>query len=186
MKHKFLALTTAFAVLVLALAGCNSGTTSTPADPVKIAVAINVGTSAAVAVGFVAIPDQTEADQIATLTAKVLDENVLPLLNGDEAALINGLQSLLNLKAFDDPKLAKAKLVLEAGMPILEAYLPSDLLDKPINKIPADVKSYLVAFFSGARDGISNYLGNKSISRGMMKKKDFLNYADLRTKLGKK
>ena len=184
MKQAFIGSAVAMAVLVLALAGCNSGTT-TPPDPAKIATAIKVGTGAVVAVGFVAIPDQAEADQIATLAAKVLDENILPLLNGDEAALINGLESLLEMKAFDDPKLEKAKLVLEAGLPILEAYLPPDLLDGQVSKIPPDVKAYLIAFFEGARDGIGNYLGNKSIRKGLTKK-GFLDYHDLRMKLGKK
>jgi len=171
----------ALAVLMLALSGCSDA----PPDPAKIAVAIKVGTTSAVAVGFVAIPDKAEADQIATLSAKVLDENVLPLLNGDEAALVNGLKSLLELKAFDDPKLAKAKLVLEAGLPILEAYLPPDLLDKPVNKIPPDVRQYITSFFEGARNGISAYLSNKSIPKGFSKK-GFVNYLDLRAKLSSK
>lgn len=166
------------AILGLGLVGC--GTTTTPADPAKIALAIKTGTTAATAVGFVAIPDAAEATQIAILTKKVLDENVLPILNGDEAGLVAGLESILELKAFDNPKLAKAKLVLEAGLPILEAYLPPDLVDKPVDKIPADVKAYLIAFFEGARDGTANYLDS---SRGV---KGFSNYADLRAKLSAK
>lgn len=185
MKQKtFFASAAAAAVLIFAIAGCGTDPNNPP-DPAKIATAIKVGTGAAVAVGFVAIPNEQEANEIATLTAKILDENVLPLLAGDEAAIVNGLQSLLELKAFDDPRLEKAKLVLEAGLPILEAYLPPDLLDKPVDKIPADVKAYLTAFFEGARDGIANYLGNKSIPRSKMMKKGFLNYADLRAKLNK-
>jgi len=167
------------ALLGLGLVGCGSSTT--PADPAKISVAIKVGTSAATSIGFVAIPDPVEAIEVATLTRKVLDENILPLLNGDETALIAGLEAILELKAFDDPKLAKAKLILEAGLSILESYLPPDILDAPLSKIPPDVKLYLLAFFEGARDGADNYLGNK-VPKGL-KTKGFANYGELRAKL---
>lgn len=171
----------AMLALALIVAGCNSSTTTTPPDPAKIANAIQVGTQSAVAIGFVAIPDAAQANQVATLAQQVLTENVLPILNGDNAGLVSGLDDLLSLKAFNDPKLAKAKLVLEAGLPILQAYLPADVAHT--GNIPPDIKAYLIAFFQGASDGIAGYLGN---SKAMRSAKDFSSYADLRAKLSAK
>lgn len=182
MKRSPLFLSLFVVSMLLSQSGCDS-TPSTPEDKIsKISTAINLGTQTAVAIGFVAIPDATQANQVATLSAKVLDENVLPLLDGDEAALIAGLKSLLSLKAFDDPKLAKAKLLLEAGLPLLESYLPPDLADQQLDKLPADAKAYLAAFFKGARAGIGDYLAGSP--RGL--NKGFTSYADLRAKLAAK
>lgn len=165
---------------ILMLSGCDNP----PPSPEKIAALINMGAASTIAIGFVAIPDAAEANQIASLSLKVLDENILPLLNGDEEGLVNGLKSILELKAFDDPKLAKAKLVLQAGLPLLESYLPADLAEQGLEKIPADVKAYLTAFFEGARTGMASYLGSRTVSRGTPR--GFSNYADLRAKLSAK
>lgn len=143
--------------LCLTLSGCNAGT-GTNTDPSKVSNLIQMGTSTAVAMGFIAIPDQAEATQIATLTEKTIDTEVLPILNGDEAGLIAGLQQILTLKAFNDPSLAKAKAILSAAIPLLDAYLPPDVLSGQTNKIPADVKAYLLAFFTGASQGCADFL----------------------------
>lgn len=170
MKYSLLA---CLAAALLFVQGCES-------NPQTTASVIQAGTATAISLGFVAIPNASEANDIATKTIKVLDENVLPILNGDEAGLVAGLKSILELKAFDDPKLAKAKLVLEAAMPLMVAYLPPDILDQQLDKVPDDVKGYLTAFFQGAHDGLQNYLGGKDMKRG------FSNYADLRAKLSAK
>ena len=164
---------------VILLSGCSTPTN--PPDPAKIAGLIKLGTSTAISIGLVAIPDAAEAKTVAELSAKVLDENVLPILNGDPDALANALKSLLELKAFDDPRLAKAKLIMEVGLPLLENYLPADVLSGQADKIPPDVKAYLVGFFEGARDGISSYLGGRAIAH-----RDFSSFDDLRKKLSAK
>lgn len=176
----------ALALLVpIFLVGCGGGTTD-PTNPdakiEKIATSIKLGTSTTVSIGLLVIQDQEEAKVVATLAQKVLDENVLPILNGDEAGLVDGLKSLLELKAFDDPKLAKIKLLLEAGLPLLEANLPPNLVDQGIGKIPPDVKVYLTAFFTGAKEGLDNYLGNRA-PKGL---RGFSSYQDLRAKLNAK
>jgi hypothetical protein len=174
----------AAALVLLSINGCTSSTT--PPDPAKIAALIKVGTSSTVSIGLVAIPDATEANEVATLSAKVLDENILPLLAGDEEGLVNGLKSLLELKAFEDPKLAKFKLIVEVGLPILEGYLPPDLVDQPLDKMPPNVRAYLVAFFQGVRDGVAAYQGNSRALRSKFAKQGFNDYADLRAKLNAK
>lgn len=166
---------------IVALTGCEPAPPTTPEDKIaKIAQAIRMGTSATVAIGLVAIPNPEEATLTATEAARALDESVMPLLNGDEAGLIEGLRRILELKAFDDPKLEKVKLILETGLPLLESYLPENLADQQLEKLPADAKAYIVAFFTGAREGIANYLSTT---------KDFgkrsINYKDLREKLAK-
>lgn len=181
MKTKYTLLAILFAaVLGIGIVGCNSGTTTTPTDPAKVANIIQIGTTDAVALGLVAVPDAAEATQIATLAEQVLDQNVLPVLNGDNAGLVSGLGDILALNAFNDPKLSKVKLVLEAAMPILEAYLPPDVAHA--GSIPPDVKAYLLSFFTGARQGISNYLGGKAMAKGLAER-DFASYQDLRAKL---
>lgn len=180
---------TAFAVLFLAAIlfvapGCNNSTT--PADPAatqtRIEGAIETGSSAAVSIGLVAIPDPVEANNIATLAGAAIDNNVMPILNGDNAGLIAGLNQILTLSAFNDPKLAKAKLVLEAAMPIVLAYLPPDVAHA--TSIPDNVKGDLVAFFKGAREGITNYQATGT--KDMKAERDFVDYADLRKKLSAK
>src|ERR1051325_1252711 len=117
MKLKFALPAFALAAAMIAaisLSGCNNGGTPTLPDPAKIANLIEVGTSGTVALGFVAIPDAAQAADIAKLAEGVIDTSVLPVLNGDNARLAASLDSILSLKAFDDPKLVKVKLVLEA------------------------------------------------------------------------
>lgn len=127
----------------------------------KISQAIKIGTRNIVGIGLVAVPDEAEARRIAELTAKALDENVLPVLHGDNEGLVNGLKSLLELKAFDDPGLAKIKLILEMGLPLLENYLPPGITEQALSKVPDDVRAYMTAFFEGARAGIADYLGGE-------------------------
>lgn len=176
---------TVLGAIMLVISGCEPSTPTTPEEKTeKIARAIKLGTSTVTSIGLVAVPNADEASQIATLAAKVLDENVLPLLNGDEEAIVSGLNALLELKAFDDPRLEKVKLILETGLPLLESYLPEDLLEKPLDKMPADVKAYLKAFFEGARDGIANYQGGRGLKRGFKSGKQ-IDFAELRMKLNK-
>lgn len=160
MKH--ISLLVATMCLVLA-SGCDS---TTPPDPAKIASSIRLGTSAVTAIGLVAIPNVEEADRIASLAAQVLDNEVLPLLTGDEGALAAGLSDLLTLSAFDKPELVKLRLILEAALPLLEAYLPTNLIDDQLGKIKPDVRAYVEAFFNGIRDGIAMYQGGKAFGKG--------------------
>lgn len=163
LKLALFAIPAALAMLAcVTLSGCNNGPTPNPnptpmPDP-KVVSLIKTGVSTAVSMGFVAIPDQAEATQIATATKKAVETSVLPILNGDDAGIVAGLQQILALKAFDDPSLAKAKAILEAALPLLEVYLPPDVLSGQTNKIPADVKAYLIAFFTGVDQGCTNYL----------------------------
>ena len=169
----------ALLAMTLMLSGC------TPPTPAQIAPAIQAGTSISVSLGLVAIPDKVEADEVATVALDVLNDEVLPILNGDEAGLASGLQKVLELKAFDNPKLVKVKLILEAALPLLEGNLPVDLLDKPLEKLNPDVKAYLLAFFTGARDGLENYLGGRALPRQRLNglERPVLNYTELRERL---
>lgn len=178
--------------LVLALAcsmlvpGCSKPTDQPPVtveDKIaKNAKIIRMGSEAIVSVGLVAIPNPAEAELVAKEAARVLDENVIPLLEGDEQALVDGLRRVLSLSIFDDnPKLAKLKMILEMGLPMLNEYIPADLADNVTDKIPADAKAYLVAFFTGARSGIANYLAD--IAPVDTRVPRSVNLADLRKKL---
>jgi hypothetical protein len=154
--------TLAIAAVVLSLFGCNdSPTVSDAARIEKTSRIIKLGSSTATSIGLVAIPKVDEADNIAREIRDVLDQNVLPILGGDEAGLASGLGKLLTLEFLNDPKYAKAKLLLSSALPLLQSNLPDDLLDKPLTKVPADVKAYLTAFFTGVRDGASSYLGDR-------------------------
>lgn len=165
------------AVLLLA-PGCGetSGTITPEQQIAKTAQLINMGTSSATAIGLVAVPDKADADKVAAMLKDVLATSVLPILNGDEAGIAAGLQKILTLEAFNDPKLAKAKAILETAIPLLKKQLPTDLLDKATGKISPDVVAYVKAFFTGVNDGVTAYLG----SRGDV------NYQALRDKLAAK
>jgi len=165
------------AVLMLA-PGCGETPGSiTPQQQIeKTAQLINMGTSSATAIGLVAVPDKAEADKVAVLIKEILSTSVLPILNGDEAGITAGLQKILTLDMFNDPKLAKAKLILETAIPLLKTQLPADLLDKATGKIRADVVAYVKAFFNGVNEGVNAYLG----SRG-----NGIDYTKLRADLAK-
>lgn len=184
------------AVLVLAITvGCSSTGGSTTAtstgtgtgiDPATVSTLIQSGTETAVALGMVAIPDQTEANNIATLAEQVIDQNVLPALNGNTSSVTNGLQEILSLNAFSsNPNLAKVKMVLEAAMPILQNYIPAGLLTVPLSQVPPNVLANVKGFFVGARAGLADYLGKTIASKGFGTR-DFTSYADLRAKLSAK
>jgi len=160
-------------LLTMFLSGCDS---STKPDPNQLAPLIKSGTSVAVSLGMVAVPSNEEAVKAAKEALSALDQNVLPILNGDEQGLVNGLQKILTLEALNKPGLDKVKLVLETAMPLLKKYLPANLADNAVGKIPPDVKLYIVAFFEGAREGLQNYIGEGQ--RGSY-------YQDLRAKLAK-
>jgi hypothetical protein len=150
---------------MLAMSGCRNKDDDDPPkpDPAKISRIIKLGASTATSIGLVAVPKPEEADKIARELREVLDTSVLPILAGDEAGLAAGLGKLLKLEFLNDPKFAKAKLLLSSALPLLQANLPDDLLEKPLTKVPADIKSYLTAFFVGVRDGASAYLGDRDL-----------------------
>jgi hypothetical protein len=169
--------------LMLVASGCNK-----PSEPVseqdriaKNSRVIEKGTASVVSIGLLAVPNPDEADLIAKEAARVLDENVLPLLAGDEQGLVAGLQRLLDLSVFDgNPQLSKIKLILEMGLPLLDEYLPPNLADNATSKLPADAKAYLNAFFKGARKGLADYLGDPE--RGLKRAKN-VDFDELRKKL---
>jgi hypothetical protein len=158
----------ALAVIVL-ITGCETGTTTPTQKIAEVAKAIRIGTSAATSIGFLAIPNKAEADEIAALTADALKTNVIPLLQGDEQALVGGLGKLLDLSVFDNPKLAKVKLLLGTALPLLQKNLPDTLIESATNKLRPDAKAYLEAFFTGALDGTEAYLGTPQGSRAAPK-----------------
>lgn len=174
--------TVGFAVmagLVLVLSGCYE--TADPAQKVeRISKTIKVSTSSAMALGLTAVPDVAEADEIATATVGVMDETVWPILNGDESGFVAALSKLRDLSILDNPKLAKAKLLLEKILPLLEVNLPDDLAEKATEKIPADAKAYITAFFAGVYNGAKAYLGDTGGMRGGKE------YSELRAKLAAK
>jgi len=176
------------AVAMLVLPGCkgttNSGTTppvdqATEAQKIaRIAGLIEMGANTATAIGLVAIPKEDEANQVATQIVQALDGQpggaggILPLLAGDEQVLINNLSYVLSLNFMDNnPILVKAKLLITSFLPLLQSQLPPNLLDQQLVKIPADIKAYMTAFFTGVRNGAAGYLGMASRSN----KKDALN-----------
>lgn len=162
--------------LVLALNGCTSGSNTPEEKIASISKTIKVSTQSAVALGLVAVPDEANADTIARETIKVMDESVWPILNGDEAGFIAALGHLRDLSVFDKPELAKMKLILEKALVILEANLPDDLAEKATDKIPADARAYITAFFEGTYNGAKTYLGEGDLKGG-------LEYKELRQKL---
>jgi len=149
------------AVLLLA-PGCGetSGSVTPEQQIAKTAQLINMGASSMTAIGLVAVKAE-DADKVATMLKDVLGTSVLPILNGDEAGIGAGLEKILALEAFNDPKLAKAKAILETAIPLLKSKLPKDLLDKATGKVPADVLAYTKAFFTGVNDGVNAYLGSR-------------------------
>jgi hypothetical protein len=149
-------------VLGLVMSGCDGTPPLTDAEKVaKTSQIIKLGASTATSIGLVAVPNAEEANTIAAELIEVLDESVLPILSGDEAGLAAGLDKLLMLNFLNDPKLAKAKLLLLSALPLLESNLPGNLLDQQLTKVPEDIKAYLTAFFTGVRDGASAYLGDR-------------------------
>jgi len=150
-------LTVVLFLALFPLSGCQNN--SAPADPTTVAALIQAGTDTAVALGMMAVPNDVEANQACTEALGVLDDNILPLLKGDEAALANGLQKILALEAFNNPKLSKVKLILDMALPLLQKHVPSNLVDNQLTKIDPNVKLYITAFFQGARQGLADYLG---------------------------
>jgi hypothetical protein len=176
-------------LLATSLVGCK-GTTGPGPDGGAVvdqftidntAKLIKVGTSATIAIALVAIPKEDEAKSIALEAKQVLEGSVIPILKGDEAGLVNGLKKILSLEIFDSyPKLAKYVLLLQVAMPMLQSKIPADLLDKPLTKVPPDVKAYVTAFFEGADDGVNIYLGGRA--RGL-KAPPQIDFQELRKKL---
>lgn len=162
----------------------DTGTGTTPTAPVdnspQIADDIQRATATAIPLGLMVIPDQAEATQVATLADQVIKTNILPILNGDPAGLVAAIPEILSLNAFNDPKLAKIKMLLEAALPFATKYIPPEVLNGTAGKIPPNVKLYLLAFFNGAHEGLSTYLGT---AKGEMSAKDFKTWAELRAKL---
>lgn len=177
MYKKVLLTSVCLLAMLFAVPSCTNG--DDPATKIqKVSMAIRIGTSAATSIGFVAIPNEVEADEIAIIAIGVLEDSILPLLAGDEAGIIEGLERLLDLSVFDNPKLEKLRLIVETALPLLSGNLPDDLLDKQLTKLPEDVKAYLSAFFNGLYDGLNNYLGPQGErDRGIGR------YHDLRKKL---
>lgn len=162
----------------LALQGCTGNGEMTPEQKIeKISKTIKLSTTSATALGLTAVPDVAEADAIAAKTIEVMDATVWPLLNGDEAGLAAAISQLRDLSVFDDPKLEKLKLILDKALPILEANLPDDLVDQGLEKVPADVKAYMTAFFAGVYNGAKAYMGDTDGLRGGAE------YKELREKL---
>lgn len=157
-------LATLASVGLLSMSGCADS--STPAGQAQIASTIQLGASTATSIGLVAIPDATEASAIATQAASILDTAVLPTLDGQVSGVTTTLNDILSLSAFDAPALAKAKLIIQSALPLLQAYLPADILATQLDKVPADVMADVRGFFAGVRQGITNYSG-KSMDRGM-------------------
>lgn len=176
MFKKFLMVPALLAALLFT-PGCDN-----PPDTDKVASMIKLGTTTAVALGLTAIPDEVEAQKAAEEASGVLENNVLPILNGDEQGLIDGLKKILTLEAFDkNPNLAKVKLVLQSALPLLTSKLPPGTIDGQLDKVPAETKAYLLAFFEGANDGLENYLNSdRDLKPGKV------NYKDLRKQLAKK
>lgn len=142
----------------LFMTGCKDGNETEAQKIARISATIRIGTSSATAIGLVAVPNQDEAMDIAKEAARALDEEVFPLLAGDEGGIASVAEQLLRLKAFENEKLAKFKAILEAALPTLQSNLPGDLLDKQLDQWPADVKAYITAFFNGVRDGVGTYM----------------------------
>jgi hypothetical protein len=154
-----LAALVAAAALTLIVPGC----TTTGDDPQvkiqKVSQVIQIGASSTTSIGLLAIPNADEADEIAELALDVLDKNILPILNGDEAGIVAGLDRLMDLSVFNNPKLEKLRMVLETALPLLRKNIPGNLIDQGLDRIPDDVKAYLNAFFNGIHDGLEAYLG---------------------------
>lgn len=186
MKNIILSL---FLVGTLFLTGCSkpngngSGTTLAQSEQQKIATIsalIRTGTTSAVAIGLTAIPDKAQADGIANEALRTMNEEVIPLLNGDAQSLANGIKRILELEQFSDPKLAKLKIILNAATPLLLVYLPNNLLAENIDKLPPDAVAYTRAFFYGVKDGLDAYKGTATRSFVHM-----VDYSSLREKLSK-
>lgn len=121
---------------------------------------VRMGTSSTVSMGLVAVPNKTEADEIAREARKVLDESILPIINGDEAGLASAVDQILSLKAFESPKLAKFKSIAQSAMPLLMSVLPEDLIEQGEDKLSDETVAYIKAFFEGMHDGVETYLGD--------------------------
>lgn len=174
------------AVVALAALMVNSGCdSSTPTGQAQIASSIQLGASTATSLGLVAIPDAAEANAIAAQAAQVLDQNVLPILNGQVSGVTNGLQDVLNLNAFNAPSLAKVKLIVQSALPLLEAYLPADILSQQLDKVDPAVLADIRGFFQGVRNGISSYTGTREMTRNLLGR-DYKSFQDLRLKLAAK
>jgi hypothetical protein len=195
MNTFYLVLTTILVVGLLVLPGCaKPGPTPpvivTPVDHTVVvqqtSALIRTGTQTAVAIGLTAVPKKEEADAIATQAYNVCNKEILPLLNGDNVALANGLKDILALKAFNTPTLAKAKVIVEAVLPLVMSYVPPDAAST--GQIPPDVKAYLISFFTGVKDGCASYLGGApsapTVTLKALEKKGF-DYKALREKLAK-
>jgi hypothetical protein len=82
----------------------------------------------------------------------------------------------MSLEAFNNPKLEKVKLILDMALPLVKKKLPANLIDGQLAKVDPTVKLYVTAFFTGARQGLADYLGQGT--RGSV-------YQDLKVKLAK-
>jgi hypothetical protein len=143
------------AIMAMLVSGCQN--TVSVADK---AAYVRLSASTTVAVGLVAVQDQDEAKKIAKLGKNIVDKNVLPGLEGDQAAVLAGLKRILTLDAFNDPDMAKFKAILSIALPLLTSTLPPDLLDQQLDQVPPDVLLYIKSFFLGVSDGAGAYLGS--------------------------
>lgn len=120
---------------------------------------VRMGASSTVSMGLVAVPDAEEATEIAKEAKKVLDETILPIINGDEAGLASGVEQILDLEAFNKPKLAKFKAIVQSALPLLMSVLPEDLIEQGEEKLSDEAVAYIKAFFEGMHNGVETYLG---------------------------
>ena len=178
MKHRSIAMV-AFLLIGsgVLLNGCSDSNITPEQKVVRIQKTIKVASSSAVALGLTAIPDEVEADEIASMTIEVMDDTVWPILNGDESGFVEALDKLRDLSVFEDPKLEKLTFILDKILPLLEVNLPDDLAEKATEKIPADARAYMTAFFEGVYNGSKAYLGITDGLRGDSE------YMELRRKL---
>lgn len=145
-------------LVLIVLNGCKE---AKPADAQKIGQIIKMGSSTGMAIGLVAIKNPEDAIKTAQITSDAITNSVLPLLNGSEEGLVQGLDQLLNLSVFDKVEgMQKAKLIIKSILPVLTVYLPDDAVDKVNNKIRPDVKIYLKSFFEGVKVGCDDYLAS--------------------------
>jgi len=151
----------AVASILMMAPGCNEDLTEQQKIQ-KTAQLIRMSTSSATAIGLVAVPDPVEADQIANEIKEILTNSVIPIIEGDEEGLAAGLEKILTLEAFQSEKLAKAKAILEAAVPILRANLPADLIEKGTGKLKPEVVAYVKAGIYGINEGADAYLGSRS------------------------
>ncbi len=132
-----------------------------PASPAQIAAnasLIKLGASTAVFIGLSALADPQDALQQAQLASDALNNDLLPVLHGENAGLAHSVSDLLTLNALNDPRLVKVRALLEAALPLLRSNLPPGAPALALDKLPDDLRAYLTAFFDGAAAGLDQYI----------------------------